>query len=78
MATTHTNLKEGDRVATNKRLYVVGYSEEWMEPGSEGMIIGATKTDDYLIVKMDDVELPTYIREANLESTAPEGLEDLS
>lgn len=73
-----SKFKDGDRVATTKRLYVVGYAVDWMEPGSKGLVIGATKTEDYLIVKMDDVELPTYIREGNLESTTPEGLEDLS
>lgn len=62
-----SNLKEGDRVVTTKRLFVVGYTRGWMEPGSEGVVIGTSSVDQhYLIVKMDDVELPTYIRESNL------------
>jgi len=73
-----SKLKDGDRVATTKRLFVVGYDKEWMEPGSKGLIIGATKTENYLIVKMDDVELPTYIRASNLEYCNPKGLENLS
>jgi len=60
------------------KLYVVGYSGEWLEPGAQGLIIGATKTQDYLIVKLDEVDLPTYIRAANLKLGAPGGLEDLS
>jgi hypothetical protein len=69
--------KDGDRVLTTKRLYIIGHPDDWMEPGSAGLVIGATKTQNYLIVKLDGVESPTYIRESNLEHR-PVGLEDLN
>lgn len=71
-------LKGGDRVVTTKKLYVVGYSEDWMEAGAQGIVVGRPKTDpDYVTVKLDAVKLPTYIRETNLE-LVPAALEDLS
>lgn len=73
-----SKLKDGDRVVTTKNLFIVGHADDWLEAGAEGLIIGATKTDDYLIVKLDVVETPTYIRAANLELTDTEPLEDLS
>lgn len=73
-----SKFKDGDRVVTTKNLFIVGHADDWLEAGAEGLIIGATKTQDYLIVKLDVVETPTYVREANLELSHSGGLENLS
>lgn len=72
-------LKDGDRVVTTVKLWVVGHTEDWLEAGALGIVIGRPKTDEsYVTVKLDVVPLPTYIRETNLELVDTDPLEDLS
>lgn len=70
-----SKLKQGDRIVTTKNLFVVGHSEDVLEAGAVGIVIGPTTQEDYLTVKLDVVKLPTYIREGNLELVDTEPLE---